>query len=79
MPVPQRDACEKRAERAAEFSGRNVRRRVSPSLPACVSPTRSSLTPGCDILQRQLRGPFGLSATAERCEAGPWRDDQREP
>ena len=22
-----------------------------------MSPTRSSLTPGCDILQRQLRGP----------------------
>ena len=41
-----------------------------PSLPACVSPARGSLTPRCDILQRRLRGPPGLDATAERCEAG---------
>ena len=33
------------------------------------SPTRSSLTPGCDVLRQQIRGLYGLSAKAERCEA----------
>ena len=61
MPVHQkgraREVRESPAGSVAEFSRRSVLQRVSPSLPGCMSPTRSSLTPGCDILQRQLRGP----------------------
>ena len=41
------------AGRVAEFSRRSAR-------------ARSFTTPRCDILQRQLRGPSGLSAPAER-------------
>ena len=67
------------AERIDEFSRRSVHRRVSPSLPAYMSPARSSLTPGCDILQRRLSGPSGLSATAERCETGAKREEQQWP
>ena len=53
-----REVSESPADSAVEVAEplkRNVLQRVSPSLPVCKSPTRSSPTPGCDILQRRLR------------------------
>ena len=50
-----RAVSESSAESAAEVAGpsrRSVPRKVSPSLPVCLSQARSSQTPGCDILQR---------------------------